>query len=203
MDEIVFAADKVGVKSAIVTPPTIYGPSRGPATSKPNGQVYDLAKATLQRKKGFMINDGLAYWSNVHISDLSNLYLSLVESAISPPPTAPPFPIFGPEAYYFAEHGEHIWGDISLLVAQEAKKQGFIDTEAVDKITPEEADTMAKWGGFLWSFNSRSKAERARKVFNWTPKGTSFVDEIPAAVRGEAERLGLVKHHASVAAGDA
>ena len=98
-----------------------------------------------------------------------------------------------------------MWRDVSELVAQEAVKQGFIPAEGADveSLTPEQVNDIFPWFQYLWGANSRSKAVRAKKLLGWDPKGPTLKDEIPAVVKSEAERLGLVKHYAEVAAGKA
>ena len=66
---------------AIVCPPTIYGPRRGPDIQR-SIQAYELAKVTLKRGKGFQVEGGHNLWTMVHVQDLSNVYLRLVEEAV-------------------------------------------------------------------------------------------------------------------------
>ncbi|KAK3053033.1 hypothetical protein LTS18_012207, partial [Coniosporium uncinatum] len=53
------------VKTAIVCPPTIYGEGRGPSLTR-GRQVYELAKTTLQIRRGPIVGEGKAVWNNVH-----------------------------------------------------------------------------------------------------------------------------------------
>ena len=82
VDKIVLAGSKtaVNVKTAIVCPPTIYGPGRGPGNTY-SDQWYFLAKAYIQRGHAFRIGEGTNRWNMVHVHDLSNIYLALVEEA--------------------------------------------------------------------------------------------------------------------------
>ena len=194
-DGVALAAHERGVRAAVVCPPTIYGACRGPAGGRGH-QAYELARCTLQRGAGIRVNDGLARWTNVHVRDLSDVFVRLVEAAAAGGGAA----TWGPRAYYFAEHGEHVWRDVAEWVAAEAAAQGFIAEAKVEGVSAEEADELAPNGSLLWGGNSRGKALRARKVLGWEPKGKSLVDSIPEIVREEAERLGLVRHHAEVAA---
>ncbi|KAI7522723.1 NAD(P)-binding protein, partial [Hortaea werneckii] len=75
------------VKTAIVSPPTIYGPGRGPG-NKRSHQVPELARSTLERGAGLKVGAGKTFWGDVHVHDLSDLYLKLVEEAAAGGSTA-------------------------------------------------------------------------------------------------------------------
>lgn len=84
-------------------PPTIYGTGRGEGNTR-SIQLPDLAKGFLQKGHGFQVGVGESYWTNVHVRDLSKIYLKLVEDAASGGKGA----TWGAEGYYFAEGGEHV-----------------------------------------------------------------------------------------------
>ncbi|KAK4982202.1 hypothetical protein LTR50_007807 [Elasticomyces elasticus] len=184
------------VKIAIVCPPTIYGQGRGPG-NKRSLQVPELCRATIEKGHGIQVGAGKAYWTEVHIHDLSDLYLKLVEAAVAGGGPA----TWGVEGYYFAENGEFAWGDVAKWVAHAAYKQGYIQGDKVERYEFEAANNVSDMGGRLWGANSRPRAVRARKLLGWTPKGKSLKDEVPETVSVEAKKMG--KGHAAVAAGDA
>lgn len=199
VDQIVLEAgskDASKIKTAIVCPPTIYATGRGPGKQRGH-QVYELSRCTIVSQTGFKVGAGRTYWTNVHIHDLSNLYLKLVEAAVDGGKDIS----WGTNAYYFAENGEHIWGEVSQAVASAAQEQGFIPSDVVVEVSAEKANELSPWGGVGWGANSRGRAIRARKTLGWVPNGPSLKDEIPSIVRSEAERLGLVKGHASQVTG--
>ncbi|EON65639.1 hypothetical protein W97_04878 [Coniosporium apollinis CBS 100218] len=175
-----------GLKTAIVSPPTIYGLGRGPGNQRGH-QIYELSRCTLEQKHGIMVGEGQTYWPNVHVYDLSDLYLRLVEEAARDVGSA----TWGAQGYYFAVSGEHVWGAVAKNIAAAAKKQGLISTDEVVSVSPEEANGLTRWGSALWGANSRAQAIRARKVLGWDPKQISLEEEIPKAVAQEAERMGL------------
>ena len=207
-DKIVIAAgtdhaDRI--KTAIVCPPTIYGVGRGVGNQR-SVQVPDLIKAILQKGYGIKVNAGKTLWSNVHVHDLSDVYLKLVENAASGESLAewPGKPaIWGAEGYFFTENGEHVWGDISQTIATEAQKQGVLKTDEVKSISAEEAGAVREYGQAIWGANSRSRAGRAREALEWNPSAPTIEDEMKLAVEIEAKSLGLKPGHAVVAAGDA
>lgn len=112
-DKLILGADGPSLRTAIVCPPTIYGLGRGPGNRRGH-QLNELARCTLERREGFMVGKGKTRWCNVHLYDLSKCYVSLVQAALKGGGDAS----WGKEGYYFTENGEHVWGDISKLVAK-------------------------------------------------------------------------------------
>lgn len=201
VDKIVLAASEQypgKVYTAIVCPPCIYGPGRGPDNQK-SVQVYRMARAILQRGKGFQVEGGKNIWTQVHVQDLSQVYVSLLEASLYPGGGKA---TWNQEGYYFAESGAFAWGDIAKAIAKAAKDKGLISTADIDSISTEEAEKLVKAGSYLWGMNSRARAIRAKNLLRWTPKQKSLMDSIPDIVDGEAWELGLTHGHAQKAAGE-
>ncbi len=197
-DKNVINADGPKVKTAIVCPPTIYGSGRGPGNQRSH-QIPELARSTLEQKKGLQVGDGANLGPNVYVHDLSDCYVKLVEAAVEGGGKA----TWGNEGYYFVENGEHTWGHISKAVVKAAHKQGFLSSDEVVSISEKEADDLAWWGSALWGANSRFHAIRARKLLGWSPKmgAKDLVSDISEVVSAEAKSLGLVPGHAAKVAG--
>jgi hypothetical protein len=105
------ASDEHGgpVNVAIVCPPTIYGLGRGPG-NKRSQQLYDLARMIILNGKGLRVGKGENRQTHVHIHDLSDIFVTLVEEAALGGGRA----TWGREGYYFASQNEHVSLD-SLL----------------------------------------------------------------------------------------
>lgn len=200
VDKIVLAASKGPgeVNTAIVCPPCIYGPGRGP-DNKDSVQAYRYAAATLKRGKGFIINEGTNVWTESHVQDLSNIFLALVTSAMEPKGGKA---TWNDEGYYFSESGTFAWGEIGKAIAKIAHEKQLIDTAEVETITADEADKLTFMGSYLWGTNSRCKAQRASKVLGWKPQQRSLIELLPEVVEGEARKEGLIKGYAAKAAGE-
>jgi nucleoside-diphosphate-sugar epimerase len=199
VDKIVLAANKQSggkVHTAIVCPPTIYGPGRGPGNQK-SDQVYGMSRAVIKHGRGIVVGKGKNIWTSIHVHDLSDLYLRLTEAAAQGGGKA----TWDAEGYYFTEVGEFVWGDMARKVAAEAHKQGYIESADVDEKSSEEADSIFTNGSKKWGLNSRCRAIRARKLLGWEPKGESIDSLLPSIVRQEAIDLGVQKTHAEKAAG--
>lgn len=200
VDKTVLAASKssANTKTAIVCPPTIYGPGRGPGNTF-SDQWYKMTKAFMQKGYAFQIGEGRNVWTQIHVHDLSNLYLALVEAAVTESAVA----TWNDEGYYFAENGEFFWGDMAKKLAEETKKQGYIQSADLKTYTIEQGDEATTAGGKKWGYNSRCRALRARKLFGWKPTGESIEKLIPRLVEEEAKKLGIASTHAELAAGTA
>ncbi len=199
VDKLVLAASSDTVKTAILCPPTIYGPGRGPGNQR-SRQVYLLAKVTLKQGQAPQPGNGLAEWDNVHIHDLSDLFVLFVEAAVA---NKPEFDaeIWGEKGYFLAENGHHVWAEVSRQVAIAAYEKGYIKEKALRHINAEEADKVGGGEALTWGQNSKGFAKRARKYLGWNPKGRSLKDEIPYIVDSEATLLGLKLGHAEKVSG--
>lgn len=110
---------------------------------------------------------------------------------------------WGAEGYYFCENGEHVWGEVSQWIADEAKKQKLLESSEVKSITADDAASRSRVGHLLWGANSRARAKRGKELLGWKPDGPSLKEEIPRASAEEAAKMGVKPGHAAVAAGDA
>ncbi|KAK1145747.1 hypothetical protein N8T08_003985 [Aspergillus melleus] len=180
------------VKTAVICPPTIYGKGRGPSSGR-GRQVYELASFVLKEQYCPRIGKGLSRWNNVHVRDLSRVFELLVQAALDPSSKDDP-EIWGTHGYYFTENGEHVWGDLSVAVGEEAFRQGYIKggaPETRDWSIDEAVNSSAGFEAASWGMNSRGVAARAKKVLGWRPQELGLIDELPDIVRSEAVRMGL------------
>ncbi|KAI9929800.1 hypothetical protein ASPWEDRAFT_48029 [Aspergillus wentii DTO 134E9] len=175
------------VKVAIVCPPTIYGPGRGPGNQK-SVQAYWLSAAALKRKQGFLVGQGKNIWHQVHIQDLTNVYLALADAAAAGGGQA----TWNDKGYYFAENGSFVWGDIQRAVAKAAYEKKLIPSPDVETLPDAQVAELHPFGLYAWGTNSRGHAIRARKLFGWTPQKPTLLELIPDIVDIEAKGLGLV-----------
>lgn len=75
------AADTPQVNTALIIGPLIYGQAQGPCNQR-SVQIPELAKATLQRRRGLQVGQGQSRWGDVHIQDLGDLLVRLVDRAV-------------------------------------------------------------------------------------------------------------------------
>ncbi|TGO91742.1 hypothetical protein BPOR_0019g00020 [Botrytis porri] len=202
IDKLVLAAGSPSLKTAIVCPPTIYGLDRGPGNQR-SRQVYNLVRITLQKGQAPQLGKGLTEWDNVHVHDLSTLFLLLVERAVPDSQSSEDVEIWNEKGYFLAENGHHVWGEISAQVGADAFAKGLIKTKEVAAMDVDEAKKLAGFEAVSWGLNSKGFAKRARKYLGWNPTGRTLQEEIPFIVDEEARREGLIKGHKEEAAGEA
>ena len=150
-------------------------------------QAYELSRLILERGAGFLIGKEDYMWFNIHIHDLSRLYLSLLEAAVAGGGEAS----WNSEGYYLVENGEHRWNELAQEITKEAYKQGFIKSDGAKVLQGEERDKLNDVGVALWNVKSRAKAIRATKLLGWEPRERSLMDEVPDIVGSEAKRTGI------------
>lgn len=100
VDNYILDLGSGGPKTAIVLPPIIFGTGKGPVNQR-SIQVPALARAALLQHVGLYLGRGLSRWGIIHVSDLANLFVKLVEHAVN----ATPGLIWNENGLFFAENG--------------------------------------------------------------------------------------------------
>lgn len=159
IDNLVLAASKDGVNSAVICNTLIYGHSLG--VKRDSVQLPRLLKQA--RKSGVVrhVGSGHNIWSNVHIEDVVALYLLALTRNV-------------PGTFYFVDSGEASFIDMTTAMA-----------EALNLGKPQDwplQDAEAEWGYEMANYglgsNSRVRGKHARELLGWTPKRTSVVEWI-------------------------
>ncbi|KAE9377570.1 NAD(P)-binding protein [Stipitochalara longipes BDJ] len=182
---ILEAQKKLHVPTAIVTPPQIHGVGKGPVKTR-SIQIPTLIEATLKRGKGFQILEGQNIWDHVHVDDLSDAFILLVEEALKPSGGSAQW---GDEGYYFAEAGEFKWGEISASISKIMVDQELIKTADIDKLSVAEAATLHPWAPLIWGGNARSRSDRFHSL-GWKPHGPSLLESLPLMIAEEVKTSG-------------
>ncbi|RGP65241.1 nucleoside-diphosphate-sugar epimerase [Fusarium sporotrichioides] len=193
------------VKTALVVPPIIYGQARGPGNQR-SMQIPDLANATLKRQRGLQVGSGESRWGNIHIQDLSRIFLQLIEKAVE---GSEDDSIWGANGIFFTGAGEMVgdltlgsastkltnngqsFSDISQRVATAAHDFNLIPSNEVDQVNADEIDRIIPRGSVLLGTNARAGADRAKATLGWEPEMESLEEHIPQAVINEARALGM------------
>ena len=159
IDNLILAAARDGVNSAVICNTLIYGHSLG--VHRDSVQLPRLLKQA--RKSGVVrhVGTGQNIWSNVHIEDVVALYLLALSKNV-------------PGTFYFVESGEASFIDMTTAMA-EVLKLGKPQDWALKDAEAEWGYEMANYG--LGS-NSRVRGKHARELLGWVPKRTSVVEWI-------------------------
>jgi nucleoside-diphosphate-sugar epimerase len=109
--------------------------------------VYELSKLILSANYIPIIGEGKARWNNVHVADLSDLYVLLCEAAVAQKLDAE---IWGPRGYYLAENGEHLWSDIAKMIGKQAEQMGYIKSPETKTLSRDAALDQAGFEAESW-----------------------------------------------------
>jgi len=169
VDDIVLDAGRRGkIDAVVVCPPTIWGKGEGEFNTV-SIQVPMLVKATMKAGHGFLLEKGINTWSIIHVADLSDAYLTILDAALhSKLPSDPNGRVF------FVENGEYEQRQVTEAVCKELHKKGKIDSPDPKPITLEtEGSYQGPRGQMgvarMTGSNSRSRAVLLRKL-GWEAK---------------------------------
>lgn len=148
------------VRSVIICPSLIYGLGTGPA--RHSIQVPWLI--ALAKKSGVAkhYGPGENIWSNVHITDLVDLYRLALDAAPA-------------GAFYFAEHGENSMREICEAINRKLGVDGGTVEMSLEDAAREWGESAAR---NTMGSNSRVRAVRARTELGWRPGALPLIAEI-------------------------
>jgi nucleoside-diphosphate-sugar epimerase len=154
------AAIEKGIRSIVICPAMIYGTGRG---SQPNSdQIPKLIELSRHVGAGVYFGKGLNRYSNVHIDDLVDLYLIVMEKAPG-------------GSFFFAENGNNSFKEIAEMISD------FLGLGGKTASLPME-DIILRYGqaGRLGvGSNSFVSAVNARRL-GWAPTAPSLADWLNA-----------------------
>jgi nucleoside-diphosphate-sugar epimerase len=157
IDRMVLAAAHRNVRSIVIRPSLIYGLGHG--LHRDSVQVPKMIALTKKYGAPLHVGRGLNIWSHVHIDDVVDLYLLALERA-------------APGSLFYIENGEcsmrTITQAIGELIAKEP--QDWPIAQAFADLGP---------GAFTtYGSNSRVRADKARAMLGWQPRGPALLEEI-------------------------
>ncbi|GJE97531.1 NAD(P)-binding protein [Phanerochaete sordida] len=191
VDLLTFAADAEGYcRTYVVLPSTIYGTAHNALVAagvqNPRSiQIPMLAKASLHRGRAGMVGAGLSRWPNVHIDDVADLYIILLDAIASKGADAVDH---GARGCYFAENGEHAAYEISRAIGEAMVALGRASDPEPTPFTDDELKHYfgSVEMGHYWGTNSRCRAAHARTL-GWAPRYATR--DMIASVSGEVEAI--------------
>ncbi|KAG6843686.1 hypothetical protein H0H87_001643 [Tephrocybe sp. NHM501043] len=164
-DTVISAAGAAGdIRSYIVMPPLVYGRGTGPF-HRTSVQLPALIRSAIKLRQACHYGKGLPWWNGVHVQDLSNVYLLLLDDALSANPIAP----HGADGFFFCATDSYSWKEFAQEIGTRLHAQGVLPTAEVRPFTEAETvDAVGAWGGFAYGSNSRSKTNKLFKL-GWKP----------------------------------
>jgi nucleoside-diphosphate-sugar epimerase len=156
VDLEVFAAAKTGkIKTYLVVPPTVFGRGLGPfAASRMSIQIPRLVYYSLMRRRAQYVGTGANRWPNVHVADLAELYLIIMNAALNN--SAPE----GLEGLYYPATEHFTWSTVADRIGQVLHRRGLLDYPTAIPGLP---------GGWFWGSNVWMKCENG-ETLGWGPR---------------------------------
>jgi len=149
------AIDK-GVRSIVICPAMIYG--KGSGLQPDSDQLPKLIALSKQLGAGAYFGKGLNRYSNVHIDDLVDLYLLVLDKAPG-------------GSFFFAENGAASFKEIAELISQSLGFAGKTISLNSDDLFRQYGDA----GRYGITSNSLVRAVNARRL-GWTPIAPSLAE---------------------------
>ncbi|RAH50019.1 NAD-dependent epimerase/dehydratase family protein [Aspergillus brunneoviolaceus CBS 621.78] len=175
------------IRTAIVCPPTVYGPSRFPGFTR-SIQVPRLLNVMLRRRRAFTIHGNENRWHMVHTQDIARMYLLLTEAAVD---EHSPRELWNEHGYYFAENGEFAWGDVTRRLAELGYQRGWLDSPEAEDLPNHVVQRFWYGGQMNVSSTSLGVARRAREMLGWTPMEADIFSDLERMLDVEATLLWL------------
>ena len=150
------AAIEKGIRSIVVCPSMIYGTGRGPQPH--SDQIPKLIELSRQAGAGVYFGKGLNHYSNVHIDDLVDLYLLIMEKAPG-------------GSFFFAENGHNSFKEIAGMISNYLGLGGKTASFPLANVIQQYGEAARLGVGS----NSVVSAVNARRM-GWAPKAPSLAE---------------------------
>lgn len=176
------------LKSVIVLPSVIYG--MGTGLFKRQTIVFPtIVQIALQNGKMGLVGPGEATWDNVHIDDLIDAYIILLDELLAaygpdakPDAKSNPYLTTGREGYYFVENGRNTWRSLFEKIGESLYKKGSLPSSEVTSIPDDEINAFfSELFGWFLGTQSSATAQRLRKL-GWKPHRPNMLDTIEQEV---------------------
>ncbi|SFD17494.1 Nucleoside-diphosphate-sugar epimerase [Chitinophaga sp. CF118] len=156
VDLEIFAAAKTGlVKTYLVVPPTVFGQGLGHfAEQRMSIQVPRLVYHSLMQRRAMYVGKGENQWTNVHVVDLAELYLLILDAALKD--AAPE----GLQGFYYPANEYFTWSAVAHRIAQVLHAKQLLATPVA---------TTGLQSGWFWGSNVRMKCSNGVQL-GWRPK---------------------------------
>lgn len=155
VDLEIFAAAKTGlIKTYLMVPPTVFGKGKGPfAENRMSIQLPRLVYQSLRAGRAMYVGEGKAQWTNVHVVDLAEMYLLVLDAALKGEAPEGLAGLFYPASEFFT------WSDVSVRIGEILHGKSLIEDA-----TP----TSGLPGGWFWGSNVRMKSTNGTNL-GWIP----------------------------------
>ena len=150
-EQLALGMAKDGIRAVVVRPGIVYGGARG-------GIPAMLFGTALKQGAANLFGEGANHWPMVHVDDLAELYVRLVERA-------PAGSVFNA-----VDASQHTQRELAEAASRAAGKDGKVQPGPV-----EAGNVFAE----ALALDQRLSSEKARSELDWRPRHESFVAEAP------------------------
>ncbi|KAI0150755.1 NAD(P)-binding protein [Xylariaceae sp. FL1272] len=165
------------LKTAIVCPPDIYGRGYGPGR-RISYYIPWFVEAIQKLGNPFYLDAGSNMRGWVHIQDLVQIYIALVEAAAAGGGEVS----WGSKGYFLAASQEFSQKEIAEATGRILHGKGLLPSAQAQSISREDMAALFPYapetGYFSFCCNSRSKPDRAARELGYVAKGPSFWDTL-------------------------
>lgn len=167
------------VKLIIVAPPIIYGLGTG-QFNRHSILIPGFLKTFEKLGQVATYNQALNVWSSIHVEDLADFYLLLIEKALEGKAD------FQKEGFYFPEAGDFQFKPMMVKLRDLIVARKLIQNSEIRQLTP--AEVEKHFGPAAWAYgcNSRTRGERCRAL-GWAPKRgdvfSTLEEEVDALIK--------------------
>ncbi|KAK6908662.1 hypothetical protein I204_02046 [Kwoniella mangroviensis CBS 8886] len=176
-DRIISKAAARGIVSAyIVMSPTVYGQGTGPG-NKLSLQVPAYVRYAKRAGQAAYIGKGENIWGNVHVQDLTDLYVLLMKHSLSnPESTKATGESHGWSNLIYAGLNQHTWGPIIKLVGDQLHARGDIANPGAKSIEDGQGEM------YMFGTNSFMEVSEKARALGWKQRQPSLEDAIKLAL---------------------
>lgn len=179
----------------IVAPTTIFGEARVTTSTNPHSQQIPYCiSVAIANGASMQIGEALNTWSFVHIDELADLYIILINKLLAHELSDD---YLGKNGYFFGESGSYLWRDAFEAIGKNLHQLGCIESPTPKIIKTNEEFTAAyKVLAYLPVIGGSShvKAEKGRKL-GWNPKKNAddFFRDIERETKVFAKKRGFIQ----------
>ncbi|ESZ91498.1 hypothetical protein SBOR_8127 [Sclerotinia borealis F-4128] len=168
-DALVFAAAP-DTNVAIISPTVVYGLS--PSSIHPTPiTLPPLIDVLTKLNSGFTLNTGVNVQGYIHVLDLAQIYLLLIDDALKNPSSADPKK-WGPESYYFGASEDLSFKEyMTYLVSHlSAAPYNLIQDSIKQLALPDAIEVVGLLSAYYFGTYVRVASTRAKDVLGWVAK---------------------------------
>ncbi|KAI9307965.1 hypothetical protein BJ944DRAFT_261110 [Cunninghamella echinulata] len=180
----------------LIAPTTIFGePTVTTSTNIHSQQIPYCISVAIENKASVQIGDALNTWSFVHIDELADLYLLILDKLIKHELSEKD--LLGKNGYFFAESGSYLWRDAFEAIGKNLHQLGVIPSPTPKIITTNDEFAAAyKVLAYLPVIGGSShvKADKGKQL-GWHPKKNAddFFRDIERETKVFAKKRGFIQ----------